>query len=245
MSMPVSKTNKKKAVSKKSATKKAAPKKAAPKKAAPKKATSKKAAPKKAAPKKVAPKKVAPKKVVPKKAAPKKAVSKKVAPKKAAPKKAVSKKAAPKKAAPKKKKTRSTFKRDIIKVLNDHRRKILQEVSHKVKSESDESKFEIGDIYDIATVERERELTLILGDRDRAKLSEIEDALDRLGNGSYGECEVCGEPISEMRLRALPFTRSCIECKARHEREGGFRGRFDEDTAIGMIDRTAPDDDDL
>ena len=56
-------------------------------------------------------------------------------------------------------------------------------------------KFEIGDIYDTASNERERELSLILGDRDREKLAEIEDALERIENGNYWICDECGEKL--------------------------------------------------
>ena len=253
----------KKAAPKKAAPKKVKPKKAAPKKAAPKKAKLKKAAPKKAAPKKVKPKKAAPKKAAlkkakpkkaaPKKAAPKKTKPKKAAPKKAAPKKTKPKKAAPKKAAPKKAKPirkapsrkSASFKKVISKQLLNLRKQILNEVADKVKNESDAHKFEIGDIYDIASIERERELTLILGDRDRAKLSEIDDALERIGDGFYGECEECGEGIAEQRLKALPFTRVCIECKSRYERQQGFISRFEEDGGTGILERSVADEEEF
>jgi RNA polymerase-binding protein DksA len=233
----------KKAKSKKAAAKKVAPKKAAPKKAAPKKAAPKKAKSKKVAVKKVAPKKAKPKKVAPKKAAPKKAAPKKAAPKKAAPKKAAPKKATPKKKAPSRKS--ASFKKVISRQLLDLRKQILNEVADKVKNESDTHKLEIGDIYDIASSERERELTFILGDRDRAKLSEIDDALERIGDGVYGECEECGEGIAEQRLKALPFTRVCIECKSRYERHQGFISRFEEDGGTGILERSGADEDEL
>ena len=41
----------------------------------------------------------------------------------------------------------------------------------------------------------------------------IREALDRIENGTYGTCEVCGEQISEERLKARPVTTQCIECK--------------------------------
>ena len=56
------------------------------------------------------------------------------------------------------------------------------------------------------------------------KLSEIEDALERIKDTSYGGCEECGEPIAEDRLRALPFTRVCVECQSKNERELKIKG---------------------
>ncbi len=134
------------------------------------------------------------------------------------------------------------FKKEITQKLLDSKNKILQEVSQKIKSESNVLKFEIGDIYDIASNERERELTLILGDRDREKLSEIEDALDRIKDSSYGDCEECGEPITENRLRALPFTRVCVECQSRNEREQKIKGRFEEESGLGILEKSDEED---
>lgn len=159
-------------------------------------------------------------------------------PAKPAPKKAPARKKAVVEPEAPAQKPRAGFKKQIARLLNEQKRKILLEVSNKVKNESDESKHEIGDIYDIATVERDRELALILGDMERSTLAEIEDALDRITTGEYGECEECGEPIGEKRLMALPFTRTCVECKSRSEREETLRAKFEEEPGIAMIDRT-------
>ncbi len=133
---------------------------------------------------------------------------------------------------------RSSFKREATKKLLNAKAKILQEVSQKIRHESDNLKFEIGDIYDLASNERERELTLMLGDRDREKLSEIDEALERLKDNSYGICEECGEPVAEDRLRALPFTRVCVECQSKNERELRIKGRlYEEDTGLGIMER--------
>ena len=199
------------------------------------------AAPKKAATKKTAQKKTAaaPKKAAPKKAAPKKAAAKKTAQKKTAPKKTT----AAKKASAPKKVSKVSFNREMTGTLQALKKKILAEVSAHIRSESDSEKREIGDIYDIASSERDRELALTLNDRERSKLSEIEDAFDRLSNGTCGTCEECEEPISEDRLRALPFTRSCIECKSKNEKEQKLRGRFEEEDNAAMIDKSLAEDD--
>lgn len=208
----------------------------APKKAVAAKTTAKKAAPKKAAAK--------PKTAAPKKAAVKKAAVKKAAPKKAAAPAKAPKKAAVKKAAPKS--SKQSFKKEIYQKLLEAKEKILQEVSQKIKSESNVLKFEIGDIYDIASKERDRELTLMLGDRDREKLSHIENALERIKENTYGECEECGEPIAENRLRALPSTRVCVECQSRNERELKIKGgRFEEDSGLGIMERGEAEDEEF
>jgi len=129
------------------------------------------------------------------------------------------------------------FRLEMKERLLKDREGLLSEVTRKVRTESDTLKFEIGDIYDIASSERERELSLILGDRDREKLAEIDDALERLNDGTYGICEECGEPIGEGRLRAMPFTRVCVECKSKNEKERGARRRYEEEAGLGILER--------
>lgn len=155
-------------------------------------------------------------------------------------------KTAPKAKTAEKPKSKIPFKKEMTQKLLEAKEKILQEVSQKVKSESNVLKHEIGDIYDIASIERERELTLMLGDRDRDKLSEIDDALERIKDTSYGGCEECGEPIAEDRLRALPFTRVCVECQSKNERELKIKGgRYEEDSGLGIMERSESDEEEF
>ena len=64
--------------------------------------------------------------------------------------------------------------------------------------------------------ERDQELTVLNSERD--KLAQIERALARIEDGSYGMCESCGEPIGKMRLMAFPRATLCMTCKQREER---------------------------
>ena len=128
-------------------------------------------------------------------------------------------------------------------ILLSMRKTLLGEIRDNVKEESDYLKAPAtGDIYDLASSERERELSLLLGDRDREKLNEINEALRRLEEGSYGYCEECGERIGIGRLKAMPFTQLCVECKSRLEKEVGARKRFDEESTYR--DLSVNDDED-
>jgi RNA polymerase-binding transcription factor DksA len=51
----------------------------------------------------------------------------------------------------------------------------------------------------------------VLASQLRSELDEVERALAKLDDGTYGQCEVCREPISEARLEAMPATRYCIQ----------------------------------
>lgn len=64
--------------------------------------------------------------------------------------------------------------------------------------------------------ERDHELTVLSNERD--KLAQIERALQRIEDGTYGVCESCGNPIGKMRLMAFPRATLCMTCKQREER---------------------------
>ncbi|MDQ6650208.1 MAG: TraR/DksA family transcriptional regulator [Actinomycetota bacterium] len=66
------------------------------------------------------------------------------------------------------------------------------------------------------TFEREQEMSLANNSRDL--LAQVERALARLDDGTYGECESCGNPIGKARLQAFPRATLCVTCKQREER---------------------------
>ena len=66
-----------------------------------------------------------------------------------------------------------------------------------------------------ATIAFERAQIETLIERARAHLEEIDDALERVRTGSYGNCESCGQPIAAGRLEARPFSTTCISCASR------------------------------
>ena len=63
------------------------------------------------------------------------------------------------------------------------------------------------------TIEVER--GLILEQRIRDQLAEVEHALHKFDQGSYGLCDICGQPIEPARLEALPHANLCLSCKVR------------------------------
>jgi YteA family regulatory protein len=67
------------------------------------------------------------------------------------------------------------------------------------------------------TFEREKDLSIL--EQIEGELADVEHALKRLDDGTYGTCEVDGEPIPEERLEALPATRFCLRHQAEAERQ--------------------------
>ncbi|WP_043829527.1 RNA polymerase-binding protein DksA [Muricoccus aerilatus] len=74
------------------------------------------------------------------------------------------------------------------------------------------------DLTDRASVETDRALELRTRDRARKLVSKIDQALERVDNGTYGYCEETGEPIGLRRLEARPIATLSIEAQERHER---------------------------
>lgn len=74
------------------------------------------------------------------------------------------------------------------------------------------------DLTDRASVETDRALELRTRDRARKLIAKIDQALERIENGTYGYCEETGEPIGLKRLEARPIATLSIEAQERHER---------------------------
>ncbi|MEM7526399.1 MAG: RNA polymerase-binding protein DksA [Pseudomonadota bacterium] len=76
----------------------------------------------------------------------------------------------------------------------------------------------IPDVADRASAETDRALELRTRDRQRKLISKIDAAIRRIEDGSYGYCEITGEPISLRRLDARPIATLSLEAQEMHER---------------------------
>jgi DnaK suppressor protein len=79
------------------------------------------------------------------------------------------------------------------------------------------------DPTDRASLESDRNFELRIRDRERKLISKIRKALEKIDDGTFGTCEVCGEPIEFKRLEARPVTTHCIACKTEEEEEEKIR----------------------
>jgi len=113
--------------------------------------------------------------------------------------------------------------------LQDTKAKLLDEIESELRAEREGNKDEGMDTYDLASEERDREINFILSDRERNKIKQVDDALERIEDASYGVCESCGLEIAEERLDAMPFTRLCRDCQQEQEREARTQRRFDDE----------------
>ena len=114
--------------------------------------------------------------------------------------------------------------KNVEKRLLDERERVLREIaeldadlSKSLEESSGESPHD-QHMAETAAVTLEREIDLTLQDNARAALVQIDRALRKLEDGSYGRCDKCGESISEGRLSIAPFATLCVECKRVEER---------------------------
>ena len=127
--------------------------------------------------------------------------------------------------------------KEIRDILLQMKEDTLREITKSLKNGADTALIgePSGDIYDQASSERDRELGLLLGDREREKVHAIDEALLRIEENEYGICEECEEEIPLGRLKAMPFARHCVKCKSDLEKLQAQTKRFEEERAYREI----------
>ncbi len=71
---------------------------------------------------------------------------------------------------------------------------------------------------DVATDNYDREFTLGLASHERQFLYELDDALKRIEEGTFGICEECKSVLTKVRLKAIPYARLCLDCQQKREK---------------------------
>lgn len=97
------------------------------------------------------------------------------------------------------------------------REELLRESNNTLNNLQQES-LQSPDIADRASAETDRAVELRTRDRERKLVQKIDEALQRIKNGSYGYCEETDEPIGLRRLEARPIATLSLEAQERHER---------------------------
>jgi len=109
------------------------------------------------------------------------------------------------------------------KILQEMRAQILDDLKVEKRKESlRESSGEHSYSYhmaDIGSACNENEKSYIIASMEGNVLEDLDEALNRIEDGSYGKCILCEKEINSKRLEALPFSNLCIECKSAQEKE--------------------------
>ncbi len=111
-------------------------------------------------------------------------------------------------------------------ILLDERQRVVDAISYLHEetpgSLEDETEEIIGSAdnhpAETASATLDREIDYTLEENSEHVLAEIDAALARIQEGTYGTCRTCGQPIAEERLEAIPYATQCIDCKRREER---------------------------
>src|ERR1051325_7703604 len=145
------------------------------------------------------------------------------------------------------KKQRREFLKKAEETLRETKKQLLREIQDRVRTETEGSKDEGRDAYDLASDERDREINFILTDRGREKLLAIDEALQRIKDKSYGICECgcdnCEGEIRLGRLQVLPFTRLCVRCQEEMEKESKMQRKMDDDRSYRKLAITDTEED--
>jgi len=137
--------------------------------------------------------------------------------------KKVSKKGANKTSKKLTKKDAEYFKKLIMQI----KEKVIDEIKHisddtLKKSQKDASGDISGYTYhmaDVASDAYDREFSLGLASNERQSLYELDDAIKKIEEGTFGICEECKSLISKTRLKVVPFARLCVKCQERKEKK--------------------------
>ncbi len=101
----------------------------------------------------------------------------------------------------------------LRKRLETQRDEILSMYKQDLRAGQESADDGTEDIVDRANNAYNRELMFSLSDTERNTLLQIENALKRMDEGSYGRCANCGKNIALPRLEALPWARFCVDCQ--------------------------------
>jgi RNA polymerase-binding protein DksA len=109
--------------------------------------------------------------------------------------------------------------------LEEERKRVVDAIENlhtenpgSLADETDEPSYQDNHLGDIATATFDREMASTLEDNSTHVLAEIDAALKRIDEGTFGVCTRCGQPIDADRLEALPWATLCIEDKRKQER---------------------------
>jgi DnaK suppressor protein len=111
---------------------------------------------------------------------------------------------------------------ELKQMLDGRRREIQAEVQGKMRGVREEGTWggklnEVLDAVESAEADIQEDIEFALVQMKSETLNKINDALQRLEQGDYGNCFDCGEEIAEKRLRALPFAVRCKDCEEARE----------------------------
>jgi DnaK suppressor protein len=103
-------------------------------------------------------------------------------------------------------------------LLVDKKNNLLSELAKTKNAEEETTEESTQDIADKAVSSYTREFLYSLNDSERNTIQQIDQALARIDEGTYGFCLNCGNAMNEKRLTAIPWSRHCVDCQELEEK---------------------------
>ncbi|MBI5587996.1 MAG: TraR/DksA C4-type zinc finger protein [Deltaproteobacteria bacterium] len=100
-----------------------------------------------------------------------------------------------------------------MKMWNDLRDEFFRKLGKEYNSQFDNPH----DIEELALIDMIEDMGIAVADLKRQELEQMDAALRKIDDGTYGTCEECGEGIEEERLKVIPFAEFCVKCKSGKE----------------------------
>jgi DnaK suppressor protein len=113
------------------------------------------------------------------------------------------------------------FKQLLLIELRRHAEQVSNDQAAALDAAGEDAK----ESADVSMKDVTQEIALKLGDQESQMVADIDQALLRIEEGSYGICARCGRPIDERRLEAMPTARYDAECQAKIEDAKGLNAR--------------------
>jgi DnaK suppressor protein len=113
------------------------------------------------------------------------------------------------------------FKQRLLTELRQHAQHVSDDQAAALDAAGEDAK----ESADVSMKDVTQEIALKLGDQESQMVADIDQALLRIEEGSYGVCARCGKPIDERRLEAMPTARYDAECQATIEEAKGMNAR--------------------
>ena len=105
--------------------------------------------------------------------------------------------------------------KDLKKRLNDERAVLIEKLNGNDLSIDDS---ETPDPVDLAVRNYSKNVMLAVSENESRQLTEVDQALARIDDDEYGNCQNCEKPISPKRLQAIPWARYCLDCQELQEK---------------------------
>ena len=106
---------------------------------------------------------------------------------------------------------------DVLRRMLEERRGEIQQKLRALREEIPSYQDEVRDTEEQSVTDFAQEMDFALMEMKAQTLIRIDEALQRVDQGTYGTCDECGQDIAEARLKAVPFALLCLACQAREE----------------------------